>query len=82
MDSQMERHPVFKTLAACVAEILPDIAADGLKPGDSLKDLGANSIERAEIILEAAERLSVKVPMTRFAQCRNLGEIAQVLGGG
>lgn len=82
MDGQMADPRVFETLAACVALVLPDIAAGRLGPEDSLKELGANSIERAEIILEAAERLSVRVPMTRFAQCRNLGEIAIVLGGG
>ena len=69
----------FDTLACSIREILPDLPADRITPDASLKALGANSIERAEIILETLSTLGLKIPMTKFAEARNLADIAAIL---
>lgn len=75
----MNEDRAFAALAASVAEILPDIDPTLVTPRASLRDLGANSIDRAEIILEAAARLGARAALNKFAGAADLGELARLL---
>jgi polyketide biosynthesis acyl carrier protein len=75
----MDKEKIFQILKESFNEIIPDIPVDSIRIEDSLKDLGANSIDRADIIMLAAETLNVVVPMVEFAKARNIGEIVDIL---
>jgi polyketide biosynthesis acyl carrier protein len=69
------REAVFNLLVGHVREVVPDLAAHQFSSTDSLKDLGANSIDRAEILVMTLDDLSLKVPLVEFAGAANLGEL-------
>lgn len=73
---------IFEILKRSIKEIMVDIDVDSLKMEDSIKALGANSIDRMEIIVMAMEEMGVKIPMLEFARAKNIGEIIGVLAVG
>jgi polyketide biosynthesis acyl carrier protein len=60
-------------------EVLPDLASHDFKGSDSLRALGANSVDRSEILMLTLETLSLNVPMIEFAKAENLDELARLI---
>lgn len=59
-------------------EVVPSLRNHEFKPEDSLKGLGANSVDRSEIIMMTLEALSARIPMIYFAKAENIGELAAI----
>lgn len=78
MNSLTQDH-AFTTLKTVFADIIPEVDTARITLDDSLRDLGANSIDRADIITETMEQLDVTVPMVRFADAKNIGDIIAVI---
>jgi polyketide biosynthesis acyl carrier protein len=47
-------------------------------PEISLRELGANSIDRADILMQTMSDLNVKLSMVEFASAKNIGDIASI----
>ena len=62
-----------------VREVIPDLNSHSFGPGDSLRALGANSVDRADIIMMTLEALSVRIPMIEMARAENIGELARII---
>jgi len=60
-------------------EVLPDLGTRPLGGADSLRELGANSIDRAEILMLTTATLGLRIPLVELAQPRNVGELAKLL---
>ncbi len=75
----MSPDSILATLCRAVADVRPDLDTAVLTPADSLRELGLDSMERAEVIMLAMSELRVRVPMTAFAGAADLGAIAAVL---
>ena len=65
----MNKEEIFSVLRAHVGEFVIE---------DSLKDLGANSIDRMDIIVETMEELGIKIPMVNFGKCKNMKDIVDI----
>jgi polyketide biosynthesis acyl carrier protein len=70
---------IFDELVRQTVNILPDLRRDGIVSQDSLKSLGANSMDRADIIMMTLEQLELKTPLAEFATASNLGELAALI---
>ena len=46
---------------------------------ESLRDLGANSVDRMEIIVETMRKIGVKINMLEFANIKNIQEMVDFL---
>jgi polyketide biosynthesis acyl carrier protein len=66
---------IGKIFMECFLEVLPELASKSITTEDSMRDLGANSVDRAEIIMLTLARLKLKIPMVNFAKARNIGEL-------
>ncbi|MFC0498028.1 acyl carrier protein [Streptomyces mutabilis] len=77
----MSQDQIFQTLKEVFVDVVPEVEIDRITLQDSMRDLGANSIDRAEIITETMEQLDIAVPMVSFAEARNIGDIVAVLAG-
>jgi len=66
---------VFKTITTCIQELLPSITDHQINAQMSLKDLGANSIDRVDILLAVTEALAVDIPISEFTGAKTIGEI-------
>lgn len=78
----MTNQKALETLCASVREVMPELAGVPLDAASSLHDFGLNSMERAEVLMETLFALDVRMPMTTFAQARNLGDIAAIIADG
>ena len=77
----MTEDEVFQTIARHVREVIPDLETHPFKPTDSLRALGANSIDRSEIIMLTLETLSLSIPLIEMARAENIGELASIIHG-
>ncbi len=75
---RMTREEIFNIVKESIAEILPEIDIESLKVEDSLRELGANSIDRADIIIDTMEALGLKIPLVEFGNLANIKEIVDL----
>ncbi len=76
---QLDRADVLKALTDSIHEVLPDLAERRIEPDDSLVDLGANSLDRAEIVMLAMEALSIEVERSELAGLRDIESLVEIL---
>jgi len=62
----MTKDEIFKLLKGNVKDILFDLEDDTISIDKSLKSLGANSIDRADIIMQTMEDLGLKMQLIEF----------------
>lgn len=72
------RDQVLAALKSSIIEVFPEFVTQELCLEKSLQNIGANSIDRAEIIMLTMERLKLKKPMLDFAQAKNIGELVDI----
>lgn len=70
---------IFAIIVGHTREVLPGLDDHPFQFSDSLRALGANSIDRSEIVMLALESLSLKIPMIEVAKAENMGELATLL---
>jgi len=75
----MTKDDVFKIVKDCTMAILPDLAEDDIKIELSLREIGANSIDRADIAVNSMEALGLKMSMVEFGQAKNIQELVNLL---
>jgi polyketide biosynthesis acyl carrier protein len=71
----MTKDEIFKVVIGHACDIIPELGAHQFQPSDSLRELGANSIDRAEIITMTLETLSASIPLVELADAKNIGEL-------
>ena len=75
----MNREQIFEIIASHAREVLPDLASHRFQSSDELKELGANSIDRSEIVMLTLESLKLQISLVEIAGAQNLGELAELL---
>ncbi|BCJ93982.1 acyl carrier protein [Anaerocolumna cellulosilytica] len=78
----MDKNNIFSILKSIIVQILPEIDIEQITLEDSLKEIGANSIDRMDIIIETMEQLGVKIPLVEFGQLKNIEGIVDLLYSG
>lgn len=75
--------PAKETVARIVREsissILPNLSMEAISGDKSLKDHGADSVDRVEIILSIMNRLGIDEPMSNFSNIANIDELVHYL---
>ncbi|CAB3765799.1 acyl carrier protein [Paraburkholderia humisilvae] len=77
----MKHDQVLDIIVRHTRETLPHLRSHTFKPTDSLRTLGANSIDRADIIMMTLESLSLSIPLIEMARAENIGELARIIHG-
>lgn len=72
---------VFDLIVAHTREVIPELEDHRFEFSDSLQALGANSIDRAEIIMMTLESMSVSIPLVELADAKNISELADLIHG-
>jgi polyketide biosynthesis acyl carrier protein len=75
----MNVQDIFDIIVGHTREILPGLDDYPFQFSDSLRAIGANSIDRSEIIMMTLESLSLKIPMVDLAKAENIGELAGLM---
>ena len=75
----MTREEIFNLITRHTSDVLPSLADHNFASTDSLKDLGANSIDRSEIVMMVLDSLSLSIPLIETMKAGNIGELAELL---
>jgi polyketide biosynthesis acyl carrier protein len=74
----MTKAKLLELIAQHTCEILPGLEAHQFVAADRLADLGANSVDRAEIAMLVQESLSISIPRVELFGPKNIGELADL----
>ncbi len=74
----MTKNEILELIARHTRDILPGLDDHQFIPGDRLVDLGANSVDRAEIAMLVQESLGLSVPRVEMFGPKNIGELADL----
>jgi len=75
----MSKNEIFELLKNAIVEIMPDLSPDQIKIEESLRDLGANSVDRMDIVIRVMELLNIKIPLVEFGKVNNMQGIVDLL---
>ncbi|MER5339328.1 phosphopantetheine-binding protein [Streptomyces mirabilis] len=75
----MTHDKIWEVLCRHVQDVLSDVRDDEIHPGQNLRDLGANSLDRVDILVGAMDELQVNVPTAALPATPTLGELADLL---
>jgi polyketide biosynthesis acyl carrier protein len=73
------KEAIFDIIVGHVREVVPALAGHPFKPADSLKALGANSVDRADILMMTLESLSLNIPLIEMARAECIGDLAGII---
>ncbi|PEP90340.1 poly(3-hydroxyalkanoate) depolymerase [Bacillus wiedmannii] len=75
----MNKQEIFELVINNIREVLPELEGHSFQPMDQLVNLGANSVDRVEIILMTMEELELRIPRVELSGANNIGELVEVL---
>lgn len=75
----MDTDKIFEMITMHIREVLPNLESHQFLLTDSLKDLGANSIDRSDILIMTLESLSLKMPLIEMSKANNIGELIGII---
>jgi len=73
------KQEIVDIIAGHAKAVLPNLEGRDIQHADSLKELGANSVDRSEIIMMTLETLSTSIPLIEMARAANIGELAGII---
>lgn len=72
---------VFSVVREQAVKVLPGVGAEEVTPDVSLSDVGANSLDRMDIVVASQDTLGITVPAAAFADVGNVRQLVDVLHG-
>lgn len=76
----MNKSEIFDIVKSKIVEVLPELENREIKITQSLKDLGANSVDRVEISQYSMEALGLKIPRTELGGIENIENLVDLFG--
>jgi len=70
---------IFELIVHHSREVVPELQGYEFQRSDRLSDLGANSVDRADIIMMTMDSLSLQIPRVELFGANNLGELADLV---
>ena len=75
----MTKPEIFAVVREQLLSVIPDLDPDRIVLQMGLRDLGANSVDRADIVMQTLEALQLNVPLHQLASVKNIGELVDAL---
>jgi polyketide biosynthesis acyl carrier protein len=75
----MTENEIFAVVTRHLVEVLPELEGLPIAPAMSLRELGANSIDRMDVLLAAQEELGLRIPAADFGTANDLASLVEVL---
>jgi polyketide biosynthesis acyl carrier protein len=81
LSSETQKETTARILRETISSILPNLPVEAIASNKSLKDHGADSVDRVEIILSIMNRLGIAEPMSSFSSISTIDEMVDYLCG-
>jgi polyketide biosynthesis acyl carrier protein len=73
------KNEITDLIKSNLLEILPELAGSEISGDETLVDLGANSVDRGELITLTLERLNLDVSRIEFVSAQTINELAEII---
>jgi len=73
------KNEILNLIKENLLEIIPELAGKEISENENLVDLGANSIDRGELITLTLERLDLDVSRIEFVSAQTINELADLI---
>ncbi|MGB8195076.1 MAG: phosphopantetheine-binding protein [Chitinophagaceae bacterium] len=73
------KNEVVELIKGNLLEIIPELSKETISLDDSFVDLGANSIDRGELIMLTLERMELNVPRIEFVSAQTINQLADLI---
>ncbi len=77
----MTKCEIFNVIKKNICDILPDVQECDIEIEQKLKELGANSIDRADVVVQSMEDLKLKIALVEFGKARNIEGLVDIFYG-
>ena len=75
---KLSKDEIFELIVRHSREVVPELETHEFKHNDRLSDLGANSMDRADVVMMTMEALSLQIPRVELFGAQNIGELAEL----
>lgn len=75
----MNAEQIFRMICDNTKEVLQGLEDHVFSREDKLVELGANSVDRSEIVMMTLENLNLRIPLVQTFGPNNIGELADLL---
>ncbi|MCW3465909.1 phosphopantetheine-binding protein [Chitinophaga nivalis] len=73
------RNEVITLIKENLVEIIPELKATPIELDETFVNLGANSVDRGELITLTLERLNLEVSRIEFVSAQTINELADLI---
>lgn len=73
-----DQQRIFDVIKANTLKVLPGLDPGEVHPERSLAELGANSVDRVEVVMYSMEDLRLKIPRSELQGIQNLQGLVEV----
>ncbi len=77
----MNRSDVLNTVIACIVEAIPNLDGHNFEETNTMEELGADSMNKADIIMLSLEELELNIPRVEAFGPTSLGELTDLFYG-
>jgi len=74
----IDKEKIFAVLKENTLRTLPDVVPNDVTIDGSLTDLGANSIDRVEIVMNSLQELQLKIPVPELHGLKNVRAVVDL----
>ncbi|RII13440.1 Polyketide biosynthesis acyl-carrier-protein AcpK [Streptomyces sp. YIM 130001] len=74
----MNEAEIFALIRAQLIEIVPEAADVEITLDHSMRDLGANSIDRMDVVITVQDELGIKVPNAELTRANDLRSLVEL----
>ena len=74
----MNKEQIFDIIKKNTLYVIPALSIKEITLGQQLKELGANSMDRMDIIIASMEDVGVKIPLLELARTNNINELVEL----
>jgi polyketide biosynthesis acyl carrier protein len=75
----MTKEDIFELIVLHTCQVVPELKNHKFQPEDIFKELGANSLDRSEILDMLMQSLSLQIPRVKIFGAKNIGELVDIL---
>lgn len=73
------KNKIVEQIRENLIEIIPELEGKTISNDERLSDIGANSIDRAELIALILEQLEKEIPRIELAGAQTINELAELI---
>lgn len=75
----MTEQDLFEVVCRHIQEVLPDVEVERIQLDHNMRELGANSIDRMDVVIGVQDELGIGVPSEALSKVHNLRSLVAVL---